>query len=665
MSIKYYLYIFLIASVSLLSSCSLSQLMKKADKRYEIGEYYAAAPLYKRILPKIPAKDKESRAVVLYKMGNCYRMIGDVMRADAAYSAAIRYKIDDKDCYLYYGDVLEKEEKYREAKSNYNKYLSKDSTNEWALNSYYSCENIKEWKKMSSEYSVKKEDALNGRKSDFCPVVADDDGSTLYFTSSRNNAQTGSKVSKITGQRNNDIFIVKKNQKGKWEAPTPLPIEINTIYDEGACCFSSDGRTMYYTLCRYVQGQSLGAEIYKSNRSGGEWTMPQKLMLVKDSSITVAHPAISPDDKYLYFVSDMPGGFGGKDIWRAEKKSETEWGKPVNLGKDINTPGDEMFPSFSADGTLYFSSNGRLGFGGLDIYRAKQVQLKDKTYAWKVENMMMPINSSWDDFGITFIGKQNKGYFSSNRKEPKGFDRIYSFDVQIVDFAVEGKVVDNNGEPVTDAVVRIIGDNGANVKIRVKKDGSYKYKLEKGVNYIMQASSRGYLNEKGSLSTIGVTKTKSFENSFHLPAAGKPVQIDNIFFDFGKYTLTKNSEEALAGLVKMLTDNPHITIEIGAHTDLVGSDESNFELSTKRAQEVVNYLVKAGIESGRLTSKGYGESVPVTVDVNLAEKYKFLKEGDVLNEEFILKLAPKDQEIANQINRRTEFRVLRMSYKMF
>lgn len=658
-------YTLLFAIALFAASCSLSQQLKKADKKYALGEYYAAAPLYKRIIPQIPAKDKEARAEVLLKMGNCYLKINDNIRAESAYAAAIRYKMKNQDLYLNYAEVLRKNEKYNEARTYYSKYLFKDSTNVWAKNALASCNNVKKWMKLPSEYSVKKEITLNDRKSDFCPVVGDEDGSLLYFTSSRKNSLTGTKNSKITGIKNNDIFSVKKDLKGKWEAAVALPIEINTANDEGVCSISSDGRIMYFTQCRYVAGFTLGAEIYSTERSGGEWTMPKKVNLVMDSSITVAHPAIAPDDSYLYFVSDMPGGFGGKDIWRAAKISDVEWGEPVNLGDKINTPGDEMFPAFKADGTLYFSSNGHYGFGGLDIYKATLTKTKDKRDAWKVENMLSPINSSGDDFGITFIGRSDKGYFSTNRKEPKGWDKIYSFDVPLIEFVMQGKVLDSKGEPVSDAVVRIVGNNGVNTKIRVKKDGSYKYKLEKDVQYIMQASARGFLNEKANLSTIGQRKNKAFDIDFTLPEAGKPVTVDNIFYEFGKYTLTQSSEEALGGLVKMLTDNPNITIEIGAHTDMVGSEAANLLLSEKRAQSVVDYLIKSGIESARLTPKGYGETKPVTVDKALVSEYPFLNEGDLLDEEFLLKLSEKDREIANKINRRTEFMVMKMTYKMF
>lgn len=654
--------LFLLAVLVLSSSCSLSSRIKKANRKYEMGEYFAAAPLYRKVIPKVPAKDKETRGELSYKMGNCYRLINDNTRAESAYRNAVRYKYrDEDDLYLFYAEVLRKTKKYKEARTNYLRYLEKDSTNTWASNGLISCDSARVWEKLPAQYSVKKEDAMNWRRTDFSPAVSDEDGKTVYFTSSRNNAATGKKNSAITGIRNNDIFLIKKNSKDKWEDPTPLSEEINTEFDEGACSFSPDGRTMYFTRSRTAIGETIGTEIYYSARSGGEWTTPKQIKLFADSTISVAHPCLAPSGNQLYFVSDAPGGLGEKDIWRAQKITDLEWDTPENLGSEINTPGNEMFPTFGKDGTLYFSSDGHPGLGALDIFKAKQTNEN----GWEIENMRAPINSENDDFGMTFIGRTNRGYFSSNRKEPKGWDKIYRFEEPLIEFVLTGKVLDNENQAVEDAVIRIVGDDGTNTKLRVKKDGSYKFNLEKGVNYVMQASARGYLNEKGELSTFNLSKTKSFQNDFHLPSAGKPVKIDNIFFDFGKHTLTSSSEEALGGLVKMLEDNPNITIEIGAHTDMVGSDELNLRLSARRAQSVVDFLIKSGIEKERLTAKGYGESKPVVIDALLAEQYDFFNEGDILNEEFVLTLTDKQKETANQINRRTEFMVVKTTYGMY
>ena len=657
------------AAAMLFSSCSVKQQLKRADRRYKIGEYHATAPKYKRLEQRIPAKNKALRGEVCYKMGNCYRKINDVQRASAAYRKAIRYKIENKDVYLYYADVLLKAGQNREARSNYYHYLRYDSTNVWAQNGVISCDSVKLWNKMPQRYSVKKMDVLNSRKGvDFCPVVADYDGSVIYFSSSRvAKGVKGVKNSKITGIPNNNIYIIKRKNSGKWEDAQSISDDINTTFDEGACSLSPDGKAMYFTKCRYIAGQNLGAEIWKSQRSAGEWGEPKPVTIIGDSSQTVAHPAIAPNGRHIYFVSDRIGGYGGNDIWRCEIINDHEFGIPENLGPEINTSGDEMFPSFGRDGTLYFSSNGHPGFGGLDIYAAKQLSLDSVNgyYHYSVKNMMAPINSAGDDFGITFIGKSNNGYFSSNRNEPKGYDKIYSFGMAEVNFAISGTVTDYRGNPLQDAYIRIVGDDGTNAKINVKKDGSYLFELKKDVKYIMLGSCRGHLNQKADFSTKEIYKTQIFKQDFVLPSMLQPVPIDNIFFDFARYTLRKESEESLNALVKMLNDNPHITIEIAAHTDMVGSEESNMTLSEKRAQSVVNYLISAGIDEERLSYVGYGESLPVRVSEAVANEHPFLKAGDVLTEEFVSNLNDAQRDIANQINRRIEFTVTKTTYKMY
>jgi len=403
-----------------------------------------------------------------------------------------------------------------------------------------------------------------------------------------------------------------------------------------------------------------GTEILSSNRAGGTWSIPQKIKIFKDSTISVAHPAISPDGITLYFVSDSKKGLGGKDIWKATlEKGECKFIE--DLGPEINTPGDEMFPGLRADGTLFFASNGRPGFGGLDIFKATP----KKGGGWIVENMGAPINSSSDDFGITFSGNSEKGYFSSNRNELKGNDAIWSFELPELAYGVEGKVVDEKGSPLPDAIIRLVSTSGVNARVQTKKDGTYRIKLDKDMDCIMLAASRGYLNQKNSVSTQGLTDSKIYTVNFQLSAISRPVQLENIFYEFGKWNLTPASENGLQALVKILNDNPNITIELSANTDFIGNNESNKQLSEKRAKSVVDYLISHNIASDRLTSVGNGKDKPVVVDANLAKKYPFLKENDVLDEPFVTKLTPEQQEITNQINRRTEFRVLKTTYKLY
>jgi peptidoglycan-associated lipoprotein len=417
---------------------------------------------------------------------------------------------------------------------------------------------------------------------------------------------------------------------------------------------------MYFTKARQVADAQVGAEIFYSNRAGTTWSEPKKIKIFADTTISVAHPAISTDGQTLYFVSDAKNGQGGKDIWKA--KIDGSACKYIeNLGPQINTPGDEMFPSIKADGTLYFASDGWSGYGGLDIFKATQAN--DTT--WLVQNMGEPINSSADDFGITFAGKAERGFFSSTRGDLKGYDAIWNFELPELAYTVEGKVTDEKGSPISEATVKMISNTGVNARVQTKKDGSYKLKLDKDIECVMLATSRGYLNQQNKVSTMGLTNSKTFTVDFKLSSISKPVKIDNIFYEFGKWDLTPASTAGLQVLVKLLKDNPNITIELSANTDFVGNNEDNKTLSEKRAKSVVDYLIKAGIAADRLTPVGNGEDKPVVVDAALAKKYSFMKENDVLNEAFIIKLSPDQQEVVNQINRRTEFRVLKTTYKLY
>ena len=381
---------------------------------------------------------------------------------------------------------------------------------------------------------------------------------------------------------------------------------------------------------------------------------------MKDSVTALGHPAVSPDGKYLYYVSDAVGGFGGKDIFRSRLVGN-DFGPMENLGPDINTPGDEMFPYVRDSVTLYFASNGHPGMGGLDLFKATQ----DSTGKWHVENLKAPINSMGDDFGITFEGDKEKGFFSSNRNDARGYDHLYSFELPIITIFIEGIVFDVDENPIEDATVRIVGKDGLNEKVLAKKDGTYRVELERDIRYVMMASARGYLNQNFELKTGPEEKNETYIVDFYLSPISKPVVIENIFYDFDKATLRPESQKALDEMIKMLNDNPNVTIELGAHTDRKGSDQYNERLAQRRAQSVVDYLIAGGIEKERLEAKGYGESVPKVINKKMAKNYDFLNEGDVLTEEFILTLTPEQQEIADQINRRTEFKVLRTNYNLF
>ena len=660
MRIKYSLLLILLATIGF-QSCGIGALIKKADARYEIGEYYTAGNLYKRVYSSLTSKEKAQRGRIAFRQAECYRLTNQG-RAEQAYLNAIRYNYQDSIVYLHFAQVLQQNGKYADALKNYELYLAKDTSNVVAKNGIKSCTFMAVWKNVPSRYVVKRSADFNLRRSsNFSPAYMGSNTDQIVFTSNRPfNKKTIQKSSAITGLPNNDLFESRRNAAGKWEAPEILEGAINTVNDEGVCSFSSDGKVMYYTRSPYVPDGVRGTDIMMANRAGGTWSAPQKIKVFKDSTISVAHPAISPDGTTLYFVSDSKKGLGGKDIWKATLVSG-ECKFIEDLGPEINTSGDEMFPSVRADGTLFFASNGHAGFGGLDIFKATP----KKDGSWIVVNMGAPINSSGDDFGITFARDEEQGFFSSNRNETKGNDAIWSFVLPELAYGVEGKVVDEKGNPLPDAVIRLVSNTGVNARVQTKKDGTYRIKVDKDMDCIMLATSRGYLNQKNKVTTQGLKDSKTFTVDFHLSAISKPIEIENIFYEFGKWDLTPASENGLQVLLKILNDNPNITIEISANTDYVGNNESNKLLSQKRAKSVVDYLISKGIAADRLSSVGNGEEKPVVVDARLAKKYPYLKENDVLNEILVTRLTPEQQEVVNQINRRSEFRVVKTTYKLY
>ena len=658
MKAHFTIYVLFLLIVSSLYSCKSAKL-SDAEEKQRIGEYYEAAAIYRKVYTKTSPKKRDLRGYIADRMAECNRLINNTAKATSAYMNAIRYDYPDSTVYLRMGQMLQKTGRYPEANKNYDINMENDPSNLLANNGIQGCELAPGWKKNPTRYEVRRMDKFNSRRGEFSPMLAGDKYDQLYFASSRSKDKDA-KVSAITGQNNNNLFLVKQDEKGAWLAPVELEDEVNTEYDEGTPSFSPDGNTMYYTYCAQDPEGPRTAEIYISTRSSAKWGKGTRATIVKDSVTALGHPSISPDGKYLYFVSDAVGGFGGKDIFRA-RVAGNDFGPMENLGEEINTPGDEMFPYVRDSVTLYFASNGHPGMGGLDLFKATQ----DSTGKWNVENLGAPINSMADDFGITFAGKEERGFFCSNRNDARGYDHIYSFERPTITIFIEGIVNDVDEYPIEDATVRIVGKDGLNVKVPVKKDGTYRVELERDIRYVMMASARGYLNQNYELHTGPEEKNETYIVDFFLSPISKPVVIDNIFYDFDKATLRPESKKALDEMIKMLNDNPNVTIELGAHTDRKGTDQYNERLAQRRAQSVVDYLIAGGIEAARLEAKGYGESVPKTINKKMAKQFDFLKEGDVLTEEFILALPPEQQEIADQINRRTEFKVLRTNYNLF
>ena len=645
----------------LLSFCACrTAKLSEAEEKQRIGEYYEAAAIYRKVYTKTSPQKRDLRGYIAFRMAECNRLINNTGKATSGYMNAIRYDYPDSIVYLRLAQMQHKAGAYTEAIKNYDIYSENQPSSQLALNGIQGCELAPGWRKNPTRYEVHRMDKFNSRRAEFSPMLTGEKYDQLYFASSRTKDKEA-KISAITGQNNNNFCLVKQDEKGAWLAPQELEDEVNTEFDEGTPSFSADGNTMYYTYCAQDPEGPRTAEIYISNRSSAKWGKGTRATIVKDSVTALGHPSISPDGKYLYYVSDAVGGFGGKDIFRSKVLGNNSFGPMENLGEAINTAGDELFPYCRDSVTLYFASNGHPGMGGLDLFKATQ----DSTGHWKVENMGAPINSMGDDFGITFAGQAEKGFFSSNRNDARGYDHLYSFELPTITIAIEGLVNDVDEYPIEGATVRIVGKDGLNVKVPVKKDGSYRVELERDIRYVMMASARGYLNQNYELHTGPEEKNETYIVDFFLSPISKPVVIENIFYDFDKATLRPESKKALDELIKMLNDNPNVTIELGAHTDRKGTDQYNARLAGRRAQSVVDYLIAGGIKADRLEAKGYGESVPKTINKKMAKQYDFLNEGDVLTEEFILNLTPEQQEIADQINRRTEFKVLRTNYNLF
>ena len=643
----------------LLAGCGAEKHVKKAEKYLALGEYFDAGNEFRQAYRMTPPMDRDQRGKIALRMARCYDRSLQSEKAIAAYYNGVRYSQASAEDSLALGRLLLKRGSYAEAEKIFVDLHAKDPDNILVTNGLISAQKAPEWKKAGSRYTVKRMDLFNSRRADYCPMLFGDESNQLYFSSSRNEA-VGDEISGITGTKPGDIFFSEKDDAGKWTRPEQVTGGLNTEYDEGACCFSTDGREMYLTQCSTDPSYPRYAKIVKSNRSDAAWGKAEEVKLTNDTLSNFAHPAISPDGEWLYFTSDMPGGKGGLDIWRV-RITKAGLGGVENLGEPINTPGNESFPAFRPNGDFYFSSDGHPGMGGLDIYIAKV----GKDHRYHIFHPGYPLNSAGDDFGMTFEGPHNRGFFSSNRGDGRGWDHIYSFENPEIVNTIKGWVYEIDGYELPGALVQIVGDDGTNEEVSVKSDGSFTKVVKPGVTYLLMASCKGYLNHKEELKVQKTDESHEDVLQFPLASITAPVLIDNIFYDFDKATLRPESEKALDELVKLLNENPNVTIELSAHCDYKGSEEYNKRLSQRRAEAVVQYLIAHGIAADRLTPVGYGKDKPKTVKKKLTEKYPWLKEGDVLTEDFIKGLKKDEQEVCNQLNRRTEFIVLRTTYGLF
>ena len=633
---------------------------RKAERAYaafEAGEYYEAIDQFKDTYSKTKSTDKTGKAELVYMIAECYRLINDPKNAETWYKLAVKSTNSKPDAQYWLAESMKKNGKYQQAIDELKKYKQIASSDARADQEIRACELALEWQRNPEAYRIEELKDLNSKESDFSPAFGRDDFGVIYFTSSREDA-AGNKTHGATGQGYTDIFETRIDKKSKWS--TPVPVEgINSEFEDGTPVFISGYKELYFTRCEAGKREKKGCIIMYSRRSGDSWSEPKNVGILPDS-VVAAHPALSEDGLTLYFVSDIAGGSGGKDIWMAIRTGTGgAWSKPKNLGPDINTSGNEVFPFLRSDGNLYYSSDGHIGMGGLDIFKA----VPQPDGSWVVTNMKAPINSSADDFGIAFENENERGVFTSTRKG-RSNDELYSFEFPPLKFNVTGLVKDEKtGVAIAGSTVMLIASDGNNLQAETGTGGDFKFALKPDVDYIFLAQKDGYLNGKEKETTKGQERSRDFMVTILLTAIDKPIELPNIFYDFGKWDLRPESMVSLDKLVETLIDNPKVTIELMSHTDSRDTEEYNYDLSQKRAQSVVQYLIEKGIEPERLSAKGYGESSPKVVDAEIVSQASFLRSGATLTETYINTLANEEQkEVAHQINRRTEFRVLRTDY---
>ncbi len=636
--------------------------LERADRAFELKQYHEALRHYQRVFNRVNRRDRAEGTRILFNQAICFRYLNEPRRAEAFFRRAVRGNYPDPIAIFYLGEAMLQNEKYEQALEQFKRYKEKapdDWRGQWGIESVAMAQYLEE---NPGLYEVDVIRGFNSRQDDLTPAFGDNRNSMLIFASSRDGA-VGGNTDPWTGNNHTSLFVSFLDRRGDWSSPTVLDEgPVNTEFNEGAPSVNVTSTELYFTRCEAIPDVDIGCRIYVSQRSGANWGEPRVVPLVSDSSISVGHPAISHDDMRLYFVSDMPGGVGGLDIWYAERESPGgEFKNPRNLGEVINTPGDDKFPYVREDGTLYFSSNGHPGMGGLDIFFSQP-----QGDSWTPpENMGTPINSSGDDFGITFRRGENSGFFSTSRNVRGGRgDAILSFYLAPVEFTLQGTVRDDSTKiALPGAQVQLVGSDGSFVQTETNNEGRYNFdktQIRSNTSYELLVSKERYFNARGQETTIGIERSRDFVFDFYLePIPDQPIELPEILYEFARWELLPQYQDSLNGLIVTLEDNPDLIIELASHTDSRGTHEVNDTLSQRRAQSVVNYLIERGIEEQRLVARGYGKRVPRVIERTMVRGGFTFEEGTVLTEEYINSLPTEEhRDVAHQLNRRTEFRVL-------
>ena len=642
------------ALVFLLSGCA-EYYYRQGNNLYDEMGYNSATNWYMKALGKKEMTGARER------LAECYYQMNNYVKAEENYAKAMT----DTVCpcqplsKFHYAQVLMRSGKYDEAKKWFDQYLKAVPTDSAAMMLRASCDSVASNTQDSTMFTVELA-KFNTEGATFSPTKYAD---RLMITAERSGA--GNKIYEWTGRPFLDLMTVKPDGKGGWNKPESLKGDVNGKYHEGTAVIAPGDSVMYFTRNNYIKkkvGRSVqdvvNLKIYKAVRKDTVWTNITALPF-NSNDYSCGHPTLTADGNTMYFVSDMPGGEGGKDIWMTNKTGTDSWSTPVNAGKTINTPFNEMFPVLQKDSVMFFSSEGHYSIGGLDVFRTER-----KNGEWtKPENMKTPVNSSSDDFGVMIKDTTIlEGYVSSNRDhKDSGIDQIYHI-TRLLTFNLNGTVVDKETQkPIEGAWVVLRNKNtGVGIdSVAVGADGSFSFPLQPSTDYSVQATKEDYYTDIKEVSTVGKNKSENFTVKLELLTLWKPIVIRNILYDFDKANIRKDAMPILDNLVKVMNDNPKINVELSSHCDIRANYDYNMKLSQRRADSAVAYMVMKGVAASRITSKGYGWTKPfkTTKDDNLPSA----PPGTELTPKFIRAIKSIDeQEKLHQLNRRTEFVVTKV-----
>ncbi|MFA6950761.1 MAG: OmpA family protein [Lentimicrobiaceae bacterium] len=632
-------YLILTIIVVMISGNDLWAQFRRAERLYRRYEYTKAIPYYERVANR----NKKHSTVALVRLGDIYRMTSNYSKASEWYQKAVAANGVNPEVYLNYGQVLRSQGKYQDAITQFEKYMSLNPNDTKAKLYTDYCRQFLNVSNVVEMYDIFNVKGLNTAFADFSPVIYKNE---VVFASDRSSG-TGIRKYGWTGAYYLDLYKaempdVTNPDKELTTKPSLFSNEINSPFHDGPASFTADDKTVLFTRVIKKSGESDTSKfftnklkIFSSDYDGKKWSDPIPFYLNSDE-YSIGHPAITPDGSKLYFASDMPGGNGGTDLYSVDLV-DGKWSNLKNLGPEVNTFGNEMFPFVDSNGSLYFASDGWPGLGSMDILKTTFIDGK-----WlKPENLKEPVNSSADDFGF-FKSKSGLALFSSNRAGGVGGDDIYmASGIKFADSVlVAGLVKDRqSGQPLADATVLVWNMLTDDVNV-LKTNGSGEYSLyvKPGASYVFKSVKRGYTTDCLNLTLPKFVRETTHDNSDLLLVKLKVneiFRIENIFYDFDKWNIRQDASVELDKLVSFLNQNMNVTIELGSHTDCRGSDAYNIRLSDRRAESAVSYIVSRGISKDRITAKGYGEKQLVN---ECADNVKCSEE-------------------AHQANRRTEIKI--------